>query len=336
MYQRKERAAALVESFLQSGQKIPFSPAIGTKLVSFANKPVAQVEVDQLVRLLETDAGFASRLLQLANSSYFSGVEKIVSLRRAIIQVGLEEAISFTQMVYYRNVLPEIPQRRGFWSDQEYWQYSWSTAVAGKSLAHPKCGSNVLPGDLYIAGLLHGVGRVVLAFNSSADIGQKLQQAEDADRSFEEVQLELFGTTDADISRELLVRWQMPETVCRAVGSIYHPESADSDIQEFAGLLQLASCIARMSQAGADAAEGYNEPGQTWVATSSSLPLADPVFLGEQVEEICRMLQSRNDLFADEAAARELPADSPSGEHIPSGKKKKSWQRIIHRLTSWL
>ncbi len=329
---RKERAIALAEEFLQSRQEIPFSPVIAAKLIDFANKPVELVEVDQLVCLLETDACFAGKLLQLANSSYFAGVEKIVSLRRAIIQVGLEEAISFMQMAYYRNVLPELPRRGGLSSDQEYWNYSWSTAFTGKVLAHQGAGGSVLPGDLYIAGLLHGVGRVVLACNSTVDIAQALQQAQNSGRSCEEVQLELCGTTDADISRELLSRWQLPDAVCRAVGSIYHPESADTDIQEFAGLLQLASRIARYSEAAADSAGDYTEVREAWIVTSSGLPLADPAFLDGQVEEICRMLRSKRALFAGDVVPAAEPLPEASSGSAPAARPAGFWQRIIHWL----
>lgn len=338
MTERREKAVELVQEFLQGGLEIPFSPVVGRQLIELSNKPIETIETKQLVRLLDTDAGFAGEILRLANSSYFAGVEKIVSLRRAIIQIGLEESINFMQMAYYRAVLPDIPPLEGYFSGQDYWTHSWATALAGKILGHPRAGGRVLPGELYIAGLLHGIGRVVLAFNRPVDLAKVLKKSQDLHLPFTDVQLELFGTTDADIACELLTLWQLPEHICQAIRYMYCPQEAPADFQEFSGLLQLACCIT--GAAGMDQA-GWVGVEQSWVVTESELALANPALLNEFITDIQRVLERKGQLLVEE---NENENPEPDQEDMPekaatpdsSSRSSDSSGGIVLRFFQWL
>ncbi len=348
---RKELARELVDEFLQSEREVPFSSVIGAKLIDLVNKPVELVNINDLVELLERDVGFAGRLLQLANSAYFSRVEKIVDLRRAIVQVGLEETINLMQMAYYQTILPQIPNLGGVLSDQDYWKYSWATAFTAKILGHPSIGGKVLPGELYIAGLLHGVGRVVLAITRPLVYGKVLQKLKGVYHlPFEDLQLELIGTTDADVAYELLRKWQLPKNICRAVGNIYHPEKADDDICEFAAFLQLACCIVRSVDTRFIVSGGCDKLSATWMATSSSLPLADPIFLSAKAEEIVQALEVRKNIFVDvkeeeeeeenseeeENASEETQPSSPSSSPSAARQAPAKPEGFFQQLLGWL
>ncbi len=321
---RKELAKKLVDEFLQSEQEIPFSSAIGAKLIALINKPVELVNIDELVELLETDAGFAGRLLQLANSAHFCRLEKIGDLRRAIVQVGLEETINFMQLAYYQTILPKMPSLGGLLSDQDYWKYSWATAFAAKVLGHPSIGGKALPGELYIAGLLHAVGRVVLSVTRPLVITKVLQKSKGIYHlPIEDLQLDIIGTTDADISRELLSKWQLPENICKAVGHIYHPEEAKGEIREFAAFLQLSCCIVKSFDGSFLVSGGCDKLSATWMATSSSLPLADPIFLSEKAEEITAALQARKDIFIENKGDEESEDGEYDGEEEGSTEEQQ-------------
>jgi HD-like signal output (HDOD) protein len=331
MEKRREKAIAIVHDFLQSGVDLPFSTEIGPQLLALSSKSVDDIDIDKFVQLVQVDPGLATKVLRLANSVYFSGVSKIASLRRAIVQVGLEEAVSFIHVVFYRKTLPKFPELKGFFSDKDYWSHSWACASACRMLGHPVVGTQILPGELYIAGLLHGIGKLILAIHRPIEFLQCLQNSIDFQQPLPESQLDVFGTTDADIACELLKAWQLPENICMAIKYYYSPEEADKEYREFAGLVQYAYFLANTSGVGNMRDEFCFDISTTWIATSQQSPLADEKVRNGLTEKIYSGLKKKSSLlqnFGGGAAAEstEDKAEENVGRTIRS--KPGGWQRF--------
>ncbi|MFT5728959.1 MAG: HD-like signal output (HDOD) protein [Desulforhopalus sp.] len=331
---RKERAIAIIHEFLQSGGDLPFSAEVRPQLLSISSDPVETIDVEKFVNLIQLDPGLATNVLQLANSVYFSSATKIVSLRRAIVQIGLEEAINFIQVVLFRSSLPKFPEIAGGFSDKDYWSHSWACAIACKSLGHPTIGTNLLPGELYIAGLLHGIGKLVLAIHRPNEFLQCLENSVEFQLTMAESQLDIFGTTDADIACELLKVWQLPDNVSIAIKYFQNPAEAEKEHQEFAGLLQLAYFIANTSGVGNINDEYCYNVNETWISQQVTSPLYDKKLRERFIKNIYIVLEKKQTSL--EAIGGE-EADGPPkelGEQIYTKKLvvNESW---LSRLCRW-
>lgn len=336
---QKEKAIAIAHEFLQSGVNLPFSTEVGLQLLAISCKSVEDIDVDKLVKLIELDPGLTTNVLQLANSVYFSGLAKIVSLRRAIVQIGLEEAINFIHVVLYRKSLPEFPEIKGFFSDRDYWSHSWACAVSCKCLAHPSIASGLLPGELYIAGLLHGIGKLILAIHHPKEFLQCLENSVDFSMPLPESQLDIFGTTDADIACELLKVWQLPENICTAIKYYQNPGLAKKEAREFAGLLQLGYFIANTSGIGNMKDEFCFDVNQTWICKVSDSPLSDEKTREGFVQTIYKILvkkQNSMEAIGEEKDSPAAQSTEPKNVYEAPQKTeavmKKSW---LSRLGDW-
>ncbi len=331
---RKEKAIVITHEFLQSGGDLPFSTEVGSQLLSISSLPADQIDVDKFVKLIQLDPGLSANVLQVANSVYFSSVAKIVSLRRAIIQIGLEEALNIVQVVFYRNSLPKFPKTKGILSDKDYWNHSWACAIACKSLGHPAIGTKLLPGELYIAGLLHGLGKMILAILRPIEFMQCLENSVDFQQPLAETQLDIFGTTDADIATELLNIWQLPNNVSMAIKYYQRPSEAMTEHQEFAGLLQLAYFIANTSGIGNIRDEFSFNVNETWISKQPNSSLYDEKFRKKIVQNIYVALEKTQTSIE---AFDEEDADTPTKKlaeqnHVIKPVVNKSW---LNRLKHW-
>ncbi len=326
---RKEKAIAITHDFLQSGGDLPFSTEVGSQLFSMSNQPVEKIDVDKFVKLIQLDPGLTTNVLQLANSVYFSGAAKIVSLRRAIVQIGMEEAINFLHVVFYRNSLPEFPEIKGFFSNKDYWSHSWACAIACKSLGHPTIGTKLLPGELYIAGLLHGIGKLILATHRPNEFLQCLRNSVDFQQPLPEAQLDIFGTTDADIAYELLKVWQLPDNIPMAIKYCQRPGEAEKEHREFAGLLQLAYFIANTSGIGNIKDEFCFDVNETWISKQPSSPLFDVKLRDGFVQNIYSVLEKKQTSM--EAIGGEEAGAAPE---IPDDQSYRTKKEVVKR--SWL
>ena len=61
--------------------------SVATRIMEIANDP--NVDVDEVVRLIQTDPFLAGKLLNLINSSYYARRQEITSLRHAVVLLGL-------------------------------------------------------------------------------------------------------------------------------------------------------------------------------------------------------------------------------------------------------
>lgn len=289
----KEKAIAITHEFLQAGGELPFSLEIGPQLISFSSKPAQDIDVAKLINLIQMDPGLTTNILQLANSVYFSSSTRIVSLRRAMVQIGIEEALNFIQMILYRKSFPKFPEIEGFFSDKDYWNHSWACAFACKSLGHPTIGSKLLPGELYIAGLLHGIGKMVLTILRPEEFLQCLENSVNFQQSLPETEMDILGTTDTDIACELLKVYHLPENVCQAIKHFHNPGEAEEDGREFAGLLQLAYVIANTSGIGNILDEFNFNISKTWICQQPHFPLYDEKIREKFLQNIYSMLEKK-------------------------------------------
>jgi HD-like signal output (HDOD) protein len=177
----------------------------------------------------ETDPCLVASFLQLANSVYFGSVQKISRIRRAVMQVGLEESISAVSLHFFQTPFPKFSQLEGF-SGKDYWAHSWACATANRMLERPDLSTSCLPGELYIAGFLQGVGKLSLALQQPNEFLFCLQTSRDYNQLLSEAEIDQFGTTNSSIAYEILEFWQFPKDICMVVKHYQGPVKKENKV----------------------------------------------------------------------------------------------------------
>ena len=289
--------------------------------------------MNKFIRLIESDMSLATHLLQLANSSYFGAIQKISSLRQAIMHIGLEESINAINLHFFKTVLPEFPSIEGF-SGKDFWAHSWACGMANRMLGRPDLHIASIPGELYIAGLLHGIGKLILALTRPEKFLQCLDNSRSYNQPLFEAELDLLGTTDTDIAFEILRSWQFPQPICMAVKHYRAPEKADLKFWEIAAVTQFAYFIANTSGVGnAGDFYAYNLE-ETLLGRDLASPLADEATRNRVVHDIHETLRKKYEAISDgqdKAEAPERSGDVSSKRIEPGATPFKSPKKI-----SWL
>jgi hypothetical protein len=112
-----------------------------------------------LVDLIRVDAGLTADILHVANSAPYSRGSRVETLTEAVNRVGSREIYRIITNIIASPVLANSEQR-GF-ARLDLWKHSLSAAVAAQALAMHL--PNVEPEVAFTAGLLHDIGKVVLA-----------------------------------------------------------------------------------------------------------------------------------------------------------------------------
>lgn len=319
---------------LRSGVKLPPLPAVLTRLLALSRQPEDRIDVNKFTKLLQTDPALTARILQLANSTYYGTMTRIINLKQAVMHIGLQETISMVNWMLCQKILPQFPVIEGF-SDKDYWAHSWACATANRMLGRPDLLVNCQPGELYVVGLLHGIGKLILALHKPAEFKQCLDNSRDFAQPLEEAELDILGTTDAHIACEILKTWQFPDSICNAVKYFRHPEIAEQQFREIAALTQFAYFIATTSGIGNNGDEFSFDINETYLAGQSDSPLSDPETRDRLVHDIQQTLQQKATAVTGVTVQpRTLAEPSPADEFrerpmmVAKRKKPGFFQRL--------
>lgn len=312
--QGQQHTANLIAlSILDSDIKIPPMPESGTRIMSMAQEPIEKIDLGEFCKLIEPDPGLFTRLIQLSNSPYFRGVDQIVNLRTAVIRIGLEEAINAANLYFLQRFLPKIKDIKGF-SAQDYWAFSWACAVAGKRLGHPKLSQGTLPGELYISGLLHGVGKLILALQYPDIFSECIKYSNETGLGIDTVIQEKFGSPDNLIAAKLMAAWNIPSKICSAVECFKSPESAPEPVKEIAGLTQLAHWTASFSKNRAKTPEDIEGSKDCWISQNPASPLSKDTTRHQVITEIFTTIDKKSASITNPASAiseKDQPENQP-------------------------
>jgi HD-like signal output (HDOD) protein len=176
---------------------------------------------DRIGAIISKDMAMTTKLLQVINSSYFGLPRTITDPTEAIGILGFETVKSLIMTVkllsQYDNVKPV------YFSIDNIWRHSTSVARTARVITLLETGDNNRSGVAYTAGLMHDLGKVILAANFDGQYHGAHNIARKQKIPLWTVEKDIFGATHGEIGAYLLGLWGMSEEVTRVAALHHHP-----------------------------------------------------------------------------------------------------------------
>lgn len=345
MRSTRQSPAEQLAPLLNGSVKLPPLPASAPELLGLLRQSVDSINVAQVGALIERDPALAVMVLKVANSPAYAGAHSITRVGQAIMAVGLEETLQLLNFQLLRNTFPTPARIDGF-SMEPFWKHAWATAMAARMLGQPQMLVGALPGELYMAGLLHDMGKMILALHLPGEFEQCLSEAAAADRPLAEVECERLGVDHAQLGGRLLTAWRLPALLIEAIAAHHAPQQAPAEARELATLLELANGLAHEAMFGISGNPRPKLREDCIMSWRGDHPLR---YQGALMDEIVATLQSRlapEDLMQNEppkrpgidtepdpeTAVRRQPAavgDDATGVAPPAAPKRSWWSRLF-------
>ena len=201
---------------------IPSIPNLYLEIVEIANRPGASLE--EIARVISRDLGMTTQILRLVNSAFFGLPRDLSSIEDAVAYMGLELVKS---LVLSAHTFSQYQDADLSLIIKALWTHSLQVASACKRIAQLEGADRKMVSDAFTAGMLHDVGKLVLAANLPEEYARATRLAE-AERLGSFVAEELvFGANHADVGGYLLGLWGLPVPVVEAI-ALHHRPSAVS------------------------------------------------------------------------------------------------------------
>ncbi len=218
---------------------LPSAPRVYTELTQALADP--RTDAKTVSHIIGRDPAMSAKILQLVNSSFFGRPAKITSIQLAVVCLGFRMVKNLALSVEVFVNPPAAGVIRGF-SIDELQNHSLHTAALSTLILDDRHAAN----DAFMAGMLHDIGKLILAAELPARFAECLSLARTDGRPLHAVEKEMLGITHAEIGACLLGVWGLPYPIVEAVASHHAPERVP--LRSAMGVLEavhVADCLVR-------------------------------------------------------------------------------------------
>lgn len=170
------------------------------------------------IEAIERDQALTVRVLRLANSAFYGAPGQISRIEDAVQMLGLRTVASTLAAISLRATLGAL-RCEGFCFDT-YWRHTLCTAIAARELARIASRD---AGEAFLMGLLHDVGKLILAMTSPALEAQALQLCRSEGVSMHEAEQRVFGVSHAEVGAAVARQWNFPASIPDAIAHHHRP-----------------------------------------------------------------------------------------------------------------
>ena len=233
---------------LRSIKTMPPLPDIYLKIEQLAQNQNATP--NDYSQVLELDPPITARLLRMSNSAHYSFKRKINSVRDAVALMGIREILSMVRLACITGNLKATPEIESV--VRKIWEHSAFCAVTSRLVYERTdiCKIPKLGDDLFIAGIVHDIGKIILwKFFPDAYMSFLLDYEEGRTPTSSEEEQNL-GTTHCEVGKYLADYWKLPEGLMDVIA--YHHKPMSSPESEMVLVTHISDFISYYVTCGGD------------------------------------------------------------------------------------
>jgi len=203
-----------IDELIREVVKLVSVPDVYYKLESLIEQPSSTI--DDFAQVLGADADLCARLLNLANSAFYSMSTPIVSIDKAVMQIGVRQIREMVLVTAIKGAFDSLPSNQV--DMDSFWLHSIAVGMMakhlGKAIRMPQADR------LYVPGLLHDLGRLVLFIKMSPEMSELMLHQDEDNLSLHQLEFDCFNFTHAEVGGRLLAQWKVPESIVEPI--LYH------------------------------------------------------------------------------------------------------------------
>jgi HD-like signal output (HDOD) protein/CheY-like chemotaxis protein len=176
----------------------------------------ASTGIADLTAIVERDPAMSTKVLQLVNSAYFGGFQRIASIRQAVMYLGIEilRGLALSGNVFGTRDLT----RAGFCLEELQARSLRRACLARHFVDDPRHAE-----EAFTAALVCDVGQIIMAMCVRTDYRDIRHAAQHNRQPLHAVELERLGVTHAEIGAHLLGVWGLPFSIIESVAYHHRP-----------------------------------------------------------------------------------------------------------------
>jgi putative nucleotidyltransferase with HDIG domain len=227
------------------------------KFTDLQTLPHVAIKVNQLVNssratmndfeeIIKVDPILVSRLLKLVNSSYFSLVNKVDSISKAVAYLGMKNLRNLVAVESLRNMFKD--EGDNAFSRTRLWLHSATVSIAAEMISKRVFGKE--GEDLFLAGILHDIGMIAEDQVAGEELRKACEKYQKTKQPLILCEQEFIGTDHCEVGKLLVSEWKLSKEIMRSI-AFHHEQEKQLKPSSITGIIQLAEYISGRVNASA-------------------------------------------------------------------------------------
>lgn len=223
-----------LEEVIRKIHDLPSLPQVEQELLNKLNDD--NLSLEQIVEKVALDPSLAAKVLKLANTSYYGSNAKVVTIQQAVSMLGTSHLKSLIRTSIFNKCMPSDACHN--FDAKAFWRHNIATAICAELISRTL---HMKHDFAFTAGLLHDIGRLVLASCFPEKYNQVIRCCHQKDCGMLEAERALLGVDHVATGLILAIEWQFSEAIQDAIRG--HHEPAAEDLNSLASVIHVANAI---------------------------------------------------------------------------------------------
>jgi HD-like signal output (HDOD) protein len=213
-----------IRSLVAQLDTLPSFPSLYFDIMKELDTPDPSLE--KVADIVAKDPGMTVKLLQIVNAASLGLARRFTNPVEAVQQLGISAVQSLALSAHVFTCF-EHRQLKGFGITQ-LWDHGANTARIARKILQTERADSTLAEDAYTAGMLHDIGKLMLANNLPEPFQRALDLSQGQQKTLADAEQEVFGANHAGVGAYLLGLWGLPSTIVEAVAFHHRPSASEA------------------------------------------------------------------------------------------------------------
>jgi len=216
-------------------KRMPSLSTTVSKVLEICSRP--DTAPNDLNKVISLDPVLTGQVLKLINSAYYSLMNKVTSLTRAIIMLGLNTVKNLALSTAIIRSVGQAKKSKVL-PIKKFWAHSIGVGVTAKLFAAVLDVPMGEREEYFVAGLLHDLGKVPFG----DEYTEVLMLTKQRQQPLVTVEQEVMEVDHQEVGRLIAEKWKLNETITEAICHHHSPERAAPENQQLVAAIALADC----------------------------------------------------------------------------------------------
>ncbi|EPG72816.1 HDIG domain protein [Leptospira fainei serovar Hurstbridge str. BUT 6] len=236
-----------IDQLFENEAQLPKISSVVSKVMEMVNRP--DVVIADLAKEISKDPGLTAAVIKLSNSAYYRPTKPVKTVQESLMTLGIKTVREMILLTEAKGILKK--DLKGYQVDGESnWMHSLTVAELAMRITVQK--KLKFDKDVaFTAGLLHNIGKVILAEFFPSIILQLRAELQSYEGPYKDLERKYFGYTHEEAGAKLLTKWNFPEELVEVANFYTEPEKAVK-FPELVSVVHIAHCVVILSGMGID------------------------------------------------------------------------------------
>ncbi len=228
-----------LELLVSEMKSLPSVPSLYMELMK--ELETGDPSIKNVSQIISRDPGMTAKILQLVNSAFFGLRRRIASAADAVSLLGLDMTRTLVLSIQIFSEFEAACARQ--LPVEAIWSHSLRVAALAQAIARAETSDTEMAQAAFTAGLLHEVGRLILAHRLGDRYRQVLAAIECDPIPVATAERNVFGAAHPEVGAYLLGLWGLPHSIVEAVAFYDNPSHSNATHFDALTAVHIADCL---------------------------------------------------------------------------------------------